>query len=476
MVIQRITNFLGYKKIPALMLVIFLASFALFYPSLNYYFFQDDWFVLNWVRTANFWDLLKFRTDIIYWRPLSMPLLFALSKSLFGLNALYFHLFSMALFFGLVATVYKLFKLLFENTRLALVCTFLYAIWPIHFISLSWFSTTAYIVSPLLQGLSFIFFINFYKKKKLYWYFLSIFFFMSALASSEMALVLPVILFFWGYLLKRKNYLIQLLPFFLIDTAYLATRFLIYPVPAYGDYEIFLNRQIIYNFIWYTAWSLGLPEAFKSLIFPSLPQQSLRILVQFWKISLPFLVIAFFLGKIIFSYLYKKRNILLFGIIWYVVGIAPVLPLIKHSYPMYLSFAGLGLLFIIGGFLNERKIYLTLSFLILWTIVSIFNLEFTRHTHWIKNLQAISKAYVVNVKDLISNPQKNSVFIFKDSTIEFATRHNFVLVETEDSLRLALNDQDALQVIYNDSTLKSIHKTGSQNILLRNHVYEVFPH
>ena len=98
-----------------------------------------------------------------------------------------------------------------------------------------------------------------------------------------------------------------------------------------------------------------------------------------------------------------------------------------------------------------------------------------RVSHWLVNEQAISKAYVSYLKEMVSNPPLGSVFVFKDANIDFARRYNFVLVETENTLRLALNDQDAPQVVYNDSTLKSIHKTFPQNSFTVNQVYEVFP-
>src|SRR3989344_7144783 len=74
--------------------LIFAFSLFLFYPSLNYYFFQDDWFVLNWVRTGNLLSFFEFRTDIIYWRPISMPIFFWIGEKIFGLNPLGFHLLS----------------------------------------------------------------------------------------------------------------------------------------------------------------------------------------------------------------------------------------------------------------------------------------------------------------------------------------------------------------------------------------------
>src|SRR3989338_7267540 len=150
--------------------LIFAFSLFLFYPSLNYYFFQDDWFVLNWVRTDEFLSFFTFRTDIIYWRPLSMPIFFWINYKIFGLNPLGFHLVSFSIFLLLLVSIYKLFLILLEKRSISLLGTFLYSIWPVHFMSLSWLSTTSYILMSLFQILSIFFFINFIEKKKInYW-------------------------------------------------------------------------------------------------------------------------------------------------------------------------------------------------------------------------------------------------------------------------------------------------------------------
>ena len=77
-----------------------------------------------------------------------------------------------------------------------------------------------------------------------------------------------------------------------------------------------------------------------------------------------------------------------------------------------------------------------------------------------------------------ANPSSNSVFIFKSANIKFAQRYNFVLVETEDTLKQSLNDQDAIEVIYNDSTLRSFYVNNDNSASLLNNgaeIYEVHP-
>src|SRR3989344_2557033 len=235
--------------------VILLAAFPisafLFFSSFSYYFFQDDWFVTNWARTGNFWSFFAFRTDIIYWRPLSMPLLFFITDKLFPLNAAAFHTIAFSFFAALILAVYKLFDLLLKDKNIAAVGAFLYATWPIHYISLSWFSTTAYIIGPLFMVWSYIFF-----KKN---YILSFAFFLMSLASSEFALVLPAVFLISKIIIGKDISIKYLLPFFAIDLIYVLARFFIFPIPAKGEYELILTTRLLNNLIWYIAWAFGIP-------------------------------------------------------------------------------------------------------------------------------------------------------------------------------------------------------------------------
>lgn len=457
--------------------IIFLASLILFFPSLNYYFFQDDWFVLNWVQSRPWHSFFEFRTDIIYWRPLSMPIFFAVNRFFFGLNHQWFHIMTFIIFGSLIFCVYQLFLLLINNRRLALLTSFLYAVWPIHFISLSWFSTASYIIGPLFQCLSFIFFLKFTKNKKFLLILISFISFFLALASTEMTIVLPFIILSWGVLIKKENYLKFLLPFIIFGFVYFLLRFVVFPIPAKDQYQIHFNHQIIYNFVWYLGWAFGLPEAFKSLIFLQLPTQSIKVITQFWQITLPFTLLVILAAKIIFTGFVRNFPHLIFAISWLVIGLIPLITLIHHSYPIYLSFAGLGILYLIAISLKKQNQLYWLSFCLIWLIASFSNLQFTRATHWVRNEQAISKAYVLYTKSTVPAPQGDAIFLFRPADINFSKKHNFVLVETEDNIRQALNGDDAMKVIYKNQNLKSIFLSSQQNINFPDNYlfYEISP-
>ena len=462
---------------------IFASTLILYHTSLSYYFFQDDWFVLKWLRSGDFGSFLGFRTDIIYWRPLSMPLLFAFAKSIFGLNAFGFHLIAFLIFFLLIIAVHKLMLMLLKNHKLALSASFMYAIWPIHYISLSWLSTTAYIIGPLFQTLSFIFFVKFIEEKKRIFQIASFLLFVFGIASSEFTLVLPLIFLVWLLFFYKKSdkklQVFSLVPFFEIILIYLVVRFSIFPIPARGDYELHFDlRQIFNNFIWYVAWALGLPESFKSLIFPSLPAQSFKIITQFWTITLPVFLLSLLLLKQVLTNFRKNTKIYVFGLLWFSIGLLPVIAITDHSFPMYLSFSGLGLLYITFNLFKKSNNVLQFLLIGLWLVVSYTNLQFTRLTHWIRNEQAISRVYVEYVREKITDPPPYSIFLFKPADLTFSQKKQFLILSGQDTLRQSLNNQDAMQVIFNDLTLQSFYTTHQQNLDLPKNVqiFEIVPH
>src|SRR3989338_7146981 len=121
-------------------LLIFSTTFALYYPSLNYYFFQDDWFVLNWVKFQSFISFFSFRTDIIYWRPITMPMFFKLNNILFGINPTGYHLVAFLFHFANIILIAKILRELKVSKKSAILGSFIYAVAAFHFVPLSWLS------------------------------------------------------------------------------------------------------------------------------------------------------------------------------------------------------------------------------------------------------------------------------------------------------------------------------------------------
>ena len=94
---------LSSKTFAILILIIFFISFALYHSSLNYYFFQDDFFEINISKAQNlgqYLEFFKFRDDIIAYRPISLQNYFFLSLKIFGFDPSGFRVLTFALLFS----------------------------------------------------------------------------------------------------------------------------------------------------------------------------------------------------------------------------------------------------------------------------------------------------------------------------------------------------------------------------------------
>src|SRR3989304_6090896 len=421
--IPKLKKTISKYQIPLAFLGIFAASFYLYYPSLSYYFFQDDWFVLNWVRTDDFWSFFKFRTDIIYWRPLTMPIFFKIGQVFFDLKPFGYHLIVFFFHFLNIILVYILFRTLKVSKKISLMSSFLYGTAAFHFVPLSWLSTTSYVIGP--------------------------------------------------------TFILSTLILFLTQKIIFSFTFFIFPLPRTDQYEIGFGPRILTNLFWYFVWTFNIPEKMSTIFFFSKPKSSIIASLQFIRyLILPIILIITFLFTVFLSELNFKKIIK--GVEWFILGISPVLLLPKHAFPMYLTVGAIGLFYLFALSLEKLQIknnLLLLMFSTIWIISSHLTLSFTKETHWAVNEQAISKAYLGYIVNKVEKPAADSLFVLKPADIDFSQKHGFTLIETEENVNQSLNDQDAIQVIYNDSSLKSIYTTHQRELTFPSsiEIYEINP-
>ncbi len=449
---------------------IFIPSLIIFHQSLSYYFFQDDWFVLNWAKTGNLLSFFSFRTDIIYWRPLSMPFFFALSKSLFGLNPFGFHVLALLFHFTNILLVYLFARLLKFKKPTAIFCAFIWGVSAFHFVPLSWLSTTSYIIGPTFILTTIILFLK--SKFKT-----SLLFFALALCSTELSLVVPALILIVDP--KPEKRFKNLLPFLLLIIPYVAARFLIFPAPTHSEYAPIVSSKILVNSIWYFSWIFNTAERFSTIFYLS-QINSWWILVKEFSSLLagPVFLMASFTALLLVTK--PKTKVLARGLTWFIIGLSPVIFLTGHAYAMYLSIASLGIIYILCTCIESLPRFQKSALLILgsvWFISSFLTVNFLRSNHWISNEQAISKAYSLFVKEEVKNPQHGSTFVFRNAQKDFSDKYNLTLLDSENILYQSLNGDSAIQVLYSDSSLKSIYlKNGKQSNFPPNATfYEISP-
>lgn len=447
------------------LLLVFL-PFFIFYPSLKYFFFQDDFLHLKTTIIGNFSDFLSFfkpPEEAIYYRPLSLQIYFFLTQLIFGLKPIFFRLIAFIFFLMNVFLVKKLITKLTKNIFIGFSVSFLYGISSCHFITLFWICEFSLILGMFFFLLSLLCY-----PRKLSWLFFSL-----GLLSHELIIILPVLLFFYWLIFKKDN-IKNLTPFLIIGFLYLVFRFIIFPIPLKGTYSPVLNIKTLNIFLWYFLWSLNLPEELKYQAFSSILIRK-EFILTFLNDCLiwgAFLLVIFIFSFIlpffnfeqnsglqarskknfarkkyimdirVLRFIIKKpgvpketKKILLFGLLWFLIAVFPLLLTPFHQYPMYLIFAlpGLYLILISWVFLNLKKSLIAL-FLVSFFFVSFKTVRFTEKTHWVVR-EANQAERIINKGKTYPNDKKTVFFLNDDP-----------------ELKAALNDQDALKVFFGENT------------------------
>lgn len=394
-----------------------------------------------------------------------MPVFFALCYRFFATNSIFYHLVVFCIFAILQFAIFFLFKTIHKKTNIALFITFLYATWSVHFMSISWLSTTSNIIGPLFSLLSISFYLRFLSKKKVKFWLASFSLFLLALASFEFALTIPPIVVAYTLIYKKKIFSNYVWPFFLVNAIYFATRFILFPIPATGQYQLSVNLQSALNLFWFFLWNFNLPEGFKTLMQLNAPKQSFNLIIQYSRITLPATLTIIIFTWLLLKNRKSKLKDYLFGISWFLIAITPVLFLQNHAYTMYLSFAGIGILYIFSSTLIRANKLIWLATAFLWIVASYNTLLFNQANHWLVNQQLVSRTYVKEILNKVKKPDPNAVFVIYDADSTYARENNLILPVNEPVVKQSLNDSDALNAIYNKEGLEAIYLKGDQPVV-----------
>ena len=155
---------LSKKSLIFLISVAFFVSLTLYYSSLDYYFFQDDFFEINISKAQNFsqyLDFFKFRDDIIAYRPISLQHYFFVSTKIFGLDPSGFRLITFIFFFSSAVLIIQVIKKITQNLNIGVLCASLWLLSSIHFMSLTWIAAAYNIIGTFFWLLTSLFFLKY---------------------------------------------------------------------------------------------------------------------------------------------------------------------------------------------------------------------------------------------------------------------------------------------------------------------------
>lgn len=441
---------MGIKRTTIYLLLILGIALFVNFQSLSYYFFQDDWFILNDLKTLNPLTIFLPRTDIIYYRPIGIQSFFLVSNILFGLNPLGYHVIAFGAFMLSLVLTYKITLQLTRKKLVGLLTALLYGTAAIHYMGLSWLSLTwSYIgLAFFLTALKFaIDFIDTSKNKYALWAFV---FFIFSLCSTEFALVFPffVLGIFFGKNIKLTKRLFILyaktaLPYILTIIAYFLVRFFVIPLPAEGVYKPEIGIHIFKHYIWYFLWTINVPEMFKyhlNLTNLTLTSEFLYATENMIKPIIGLIVAEFIM--LLYCTLISVRKIKLkvvaISICLFAIALAPVISLAHHTYVYYLTFAALPVIFLMSlvtynSFRNESKLNKIIAavFIIVWVTLSYVSKSFNQVTHWVAAEEVVSRKIVLAARQYNSKAS-NVIVIYPSSKL----------------IKLSLLDQQAMKLLF----------------------------
>ncbi len=381
---------------PQYLLVLLLPVAALFYrQALGNFFFQDDFFNMLLANSQSLGDAFNiFKAPVLdfkFYRPLTTQLFWRLGQNLFGLQPLGYHLIAFGFFLVNILLVFWLVKLLCRNDGLAVLTSFFYAFSGSHFYRLFFLSQIQELALATFGLLTVIFYL------RGSWLFLAGF--LLALASKETAVVIPPVLFFADWLWQKKIKWPLLGASLMVVALYVIARLKFFGFASGEAYAFNFNpKQILNNYFWYGLWGLGLPEAYVNIKLFKLPLLiNPAIFTEFglWGNRVLGMFAGFFgLLSLGLARMWENSrdrwrrireepvNILIFGVVFFVVFLLPVAfyPFHKFAYSLTLPLCGLALILAVVVRNLSRQMIVLACFIYL--LLSFSALNFNISNHW----------------------------------------------------------------------------------------------
>ncbi|MFC2149638.1 tetratricopeptide repeat protein [Candidatus Auribacterota bacterium] len=370
------------KAVIVILCLLTAITLIAFYPCINNGFtnWDDDKQLtenpkitqLTWKNTGNYFIEAH---DGLY-HPLVL-LSFAIEYHFFKFNPTPYHVTNLIFHLFNVLLVFWLFLMISKKTWSALIVALLFAIHPLHVASVAWIAERKDVMYAFFFLGSLISYLYYKRDNKTNYYLLTIFLFILSLLAKPMGITLPVVLLLIDYFMDNKfskKIILNKIPFFLLTLAFIIIAFyarytrILFIQPTLNTFDnLFVANFGLLFYLIKTVFPLNL-----SCYYPT-PLKVGGLLPTTFLISPLFVIL---LAVLIFL-TRKKTKIMIFGALFYLVTISPVLHLVSGG-PIvanhYTYIPLLGIFFIIGeGFTryydNASKRSNSLRILLLITVI-----------------------------------------------------------------------------------------------------------
>ncbi|MCR4338072.1 MAG: tetratricopeptide repeat protein [Candidatus Omnitrophica bacterium] len=260
-----------------------------------------------------------------YYRPL-VSLSFMLDYHLFGLNPFFYYLTNLILHMLISFTVWALANFLLKNRNLAWGVAVLFAIHPIHWEAISNIPGRAILLCAFFYLNAFLCFLHGQQKRDWRFFALSLICFLLGLLSKESAVVFPILLIWYQWIVNpsRKPFLQRffvVMPFMALEIAYWIWR------KSLGMTQLFFWRSFQEGVLGFVTFLYSLGTHVQLLIFPFGLQfdRSQEVFHSFmqpdfvWTIFVFLNLIVIFVATLLFM-----PALILFFVGWFFIELLPV--------------------------------------------------------------------------------------------------------------------------------------------------------
>jgi hypothetical protein len=321
-----------------------LVCLILYWPSLTTWFRGDDfaWLGVGYYDRT-FHDLLvsifapQAQGTI---RPLSERLFFMLGFRLFGMDALPFRIAVLATHFANLALVASIGARLMRSRAAGLCACLLWLVNSACVLPLSWTCVYNQILCGFFLLLAFHFLLRYTETGERRYYWWQWVAFVIGFGALEINVVYPAIAAAYTWMCARR-FLRGTVPMFAVSALYAVVHRWAVPAGGPSDYAMHFTGAMFRTFFRYWMWTIGPVFQFSPLELPS------------W--VLPFGIAVVSAGLLAFAAAKLKRGGPLAGFCfaWYVIVLAPVLPLRDHMTEYYVFLPEIGLAWLAGWALVE---------------------------------------------------------------------------------------------------------------------------
>lgn len=462
-----------------MLLLIFVVEFILYRNVLGTYFSGDDFFhfqvsqtdgtLLGFLKLFGFYSFSE--RAIAFYRPIFREILYHISYSIFGLNSSPLRILQFLIHFLNTYLAYVLIKNIFKDRKVALFSSFFFGITTANVAAFYYLAGGIQAMgATMFILLSIIFFHKYLEKKNTKLKIASFATFLLGLASHELGVVgLPLITGliylkeknFEGFL-KRTIKEIYIPIIFTVIYLYFDLRVIGFSKDEIQYRPILGIKNVINSLGWYLGWALGLPEMLIDFVSPGfkLNPNLMKYFGNYFKVIFPSFFVSFgilFFGAIS---LLKNKDLLRnskfwFFVFWFPLAIAPVifLPLHKSTYYLVVSLPAFwAVVGYIAFKIKEKSKILFWMLTISLITLSTFSINLGEKTYWAVSRGRIAKKLINEIKSKYPVLPKGAVVYFVNDP-----SYPFISGEwggTSKQAYYALSNDDALQLLYKDKTLK----------------------